>query len=67
MNVDLNKTECLRTASGLLKKTVYNICSGEVHEIPYGALDIVLGVLLVSIMIGACLMFAGMMLSIIKG
>ena len=37
--INLNSAECLKTASNWGSDTVYNICSGAQHVVPWGTMD----------------------------
>lgn len=39
--INANIAECIVTTKDLLSKTIYNICNGNIVNIPYGNADIV--------------------------
>ena len=46
INLNHNSAECIKSASQLTGTVYYNICDGTHHLVPYGAIDYLIGGLL---------------------
>ena len=65
-NVELIEA-CLKTERDILASTVHNICTGTQYVVPHGVADILMMTLILVLSLGAVVMFAAMILSILRG
>lgn len=65
--LNLNSTQCIKEVSGFTQKVVMNICNGTETVVPYGALDITIGFVLIGVFLAILLLLLIMIKSVIRG